>query len=173
MIPLHYGDNKPKYIRWAIFGALLVVSVLLQNSVGGLFDLFGIRVFLSIPFCVAVAMFEREVPAALLGAFAGALWDVSSGVDGFNTIALMVICAVCSLLISHLMQNNIITALVLGAGSIAAYEILYIAIRFWGAGSPLRQIFTFYLPSLVVTVVFVPLCYFIIKRIYNSYKIVE
>ena len=170
---MHYGDNKPKYIRWAIFGALLVISVLLQNSVGGLFDFFGIRVFLSIPFCVAVAMFEREVPAALLGAFAGALWDVSSGVDGFNTIALMVICAVCSLLISHLMQNNIITALVLGAGSIAAYEILYIAIRFWGAGSPIRQIFTFYLPSLVVTVVFVPLCYFIIKRIYNSYKIVE
>ena len=173
MIPLHYGDNKPKYIRWAIFGALLVISVLLQNSVGGLFEFFGIRVFLSIPFCVAVAMFEREVPAALLGAFAGALWDVSSGVDGFNTIALMVICAVCSLLISHLMQNNIITALVLGAGSVTAYEILYIAIRFWGAGNPIRQIFTFYLPSLIITVVFVPICYFIVKRIYNSYMIVE
>lgn len=170
---MHYGDNKPKYIRWAIFGALLVISVLLQNSVGGLFEFFGIRVFLSIPFCVAVAMFEREVPAALLGAFAGALWDVSSGVDGFNTIALMVICAVCSLLISHLMQNNIITALVLGAGSVTAYEILYIAIRFWGAGNPIRQIFTFYLPSLIITVVFVPICYFIVKRIYNSYMIVE
>ena len=170
---MHYGDNKPKYIRWAIFGALLVVSVLLQNSVGGLFEFFGIRVFLSIPFCVAVAMFEREVPAALLGAFAGALWDVSSGVDGFNTIILMAICSVCSLLISHLMQNNIITALVLGAGSITAYEILYISIRFWGAGNPLRQIFTFYAPSLIITVVFVPVCYFIVKRIYKSYMIVE
>ena len=112
MIPLHYGDNKPKYIRWAIFCALLVFSVLLQNSVGGLLDFFGIRVFLCIPFCVAIAMFEREVPAAVFGAFAGALWDVSSGVDGFNTIILMAICAVSSLLISHLMQNNIITALV-------------------------------------------------------------
>ncbi len=173
MIPLHYGDNKPKYIRWAIFGALLVFSVLLQNSVGGLLEFFGVRVFLCIPFCVAIAMFEREVPAAIFGAFAGALWDVSSGVDGFNTIVLMVLGAVCSLLISHLMRNNLITALVLGAGSVTAYEIIYIAVRFWGAGSPIRQIFTFYLPSLIVTVVFVPFCYFIVKSIYKSYKIAE
>jgi rod shape-determining protein MreD len=110
-------------------------------------------------------MFEREVPAAILGAFAGALWDVSSGVDGFNTLVLMILCAVSSLLISHLMQNNLITALVIGAGSIAAYEILYIVIRFWGAGSPVRQIFTFYLPSLIITGVFIPICYFLVKFI--------
>ena len=170
---MHYGDNKPKYIRWAIFGVLLMISVLLQNSVGGLLDFLGVRVFLSIPLCVAIAMFEREVPAAIFGAFAGALWDVSSGVDGFNTIILMAVGAVCSLLISHLMQNNIITSLVLGAGSITAYEIIYTLTRFWGAGSPFRQIFTFYLPSLVVTVAFVPICYFAVKRIYDSYKIVE
>ncbi len=170
---MRYGDNKPKYIRWAIYCALLMVSVLLQNSVGGLFEVFGARVFLSIPLCIAVAMFEREVPAAIFGAFAGALWDVSSGVDGFNTLVLMTLCAVCSLLISHLMQNNVVTSLVLGAGSIAAYEIIYIAVRFWGAGNPIRQIFSFYLPSLIVTAIFVPLCYYIIKGIYNSHRIAE
>ncbi len=173
MIPLHYGDNKPKYIRWAIFSVLLVVSVLLQNSVGGLSEIFSARVFLCIPFLIAIAMFEREVPAAIFGALAGALWDVSSGVDGFNTIVLMALGAVCSLLISHLMRNNLVTALVLGAGSIAVYEIIYVAVRFWGAGSPVRQIFTFYLPSLIITVLFVPICYFIVKSIYNSYKIAE
>ena len=173
MISLHYGNNKPKYIRWAIFGALLALSVLVQNSVGGLTEIFGARIFLCIPFCVAIAMFEREVPAAIFGAIAGALWDISSGVDGFNTIVLMLLCAVCSLLISHLMRNNLITALVLGAGSVVAYEILYVATRFWGAGSPVRQIFTFYLPSLIVTVAFVPLCYFIIKNIYHHFKIAE
>lgn len=170
---MRYGDNKPKYIRWAIYCVLLMISVLLQNSVGGLFEFFGARVFLCIPLCIAVAMFEREVPAAIFGAFAGALWDVSSGVDGFNTFVLMVLCAICSLLISHLMRNNVVTSLVLGGGSIAAYEIVYIAVRFWGAGNPIRQIFTFYLPSFVITAVFVPLCYNIIKEIYNSYRIAE
>ena len=173
MISLHYGNNKPKYIRWAIFGAILTLSVLLQNAVGGLTEIFGARIFLCIPFCVAIAMLEREVPAAIFGAIAGALWDVSSGVDGFNTIILMLLCAVCSLLISHLMRNNLITALVLGAGSVTAYEIIYVAVRFWGAGSPIRQIFTFYLPSLIITVAFVPACYFIIKNIYNHFKIAE
>ena len=85
----------------------------------------------------------------------------------------MLICAAGSLLISHFMRNNVVTALVLGAGSIAAYEIIYVAVRFWGAGSPIRPIFTFYLPSLIVTVVFVPVCYFIIKSIFNHYKIAE
>lgn len=170
---MHYGDNKPKYIRWVIWGALMVISVLLQNSVGGLLEFFEARVFICVPVCVAIAMFEREVPAAIFGAFAGALWDVSSGVDGFNTIILMALSAVCSLLISHLMRNNLITALVLGAGSVTVYEIIYIAVRFWGAGSPVRQIFTFYLPSLLITVVVVPVCYFIVKAIYNSYKIAE
>lgn len=173
MIPLHYGNNKPKYIRWVIFGLLLVASVLLQNSVGGLSEVFSTRVFLCIPFLVAISMFEREVPAAIFGVLAGALWDVSSGVDGFNTIVLMALSAVCSLLISHLMRNNLVTALVLGAGSIAAYEIIYIAVRFWGAGSPIRLIFTFYLPTLIITVLFVPICYFIVKSIYNSYKVAE
>ena len=173
MISLHYGDNKPKYIRWAIFGALLVVSALLQNSAGGLLEIFSARVFLCIPFCVAIAMFEREVPAAIFGAVAGALWDVSSGVDGFNTFVLMALCAVCSLLISHLMRNNFVTSFVLGVGSIAVYELIYIAVRFWGAGNPLRQIFTFYLPSLIVTAVFIPICYATIKHIFDSYRIAE
>lgn len=170
---MHYGDNKPKYIRWAIFCGLLTVAVLLQNSVGGLSEIFGARVFISIPLCVAVAMFEREVPAAIFGAFAGALWDVSGGADGFNTLVLMVICAVCSLLISHLMQNNVVTSLVLGVGSVAAYEIIYITVRLWGTGNPIRQIFTFYLPSLALTVIFVPVCYYVIRTIYNSHKIAE
>ena len=118
-------------------------------------------------------MFEREVPAAVFGAFAGALWDVSSGVDGFNTLVLMVLCAVCSLLISHLMRNNIVTATALGTGGVAAYEIIYIAVRFWGAGSPLRFMFGFYLPSLLITVPFVPLCYVLVRFIYNNYRNAE
>ncbi|MGN1316010.1 MAG: hypothetical protein ACI4VW_03015 [Acutalibacteraceae bacterium] len=170
---MHYGDNKPKYIRWAIFCLLLTSAVLLQNSYGGLTEILGARIFISIPLCVMISMFEREVPAAVFGAFAGALWDVSGGVDGFNTFILMILCAVCSLLISHLMRNNVVTAMALGTGGIAAYEIIYIAVRFWGAGSPLRFVFSFYLPSLLITVPFVPLCYILVRFIYKNYRNAE
>ena len=170
---MHYGDNKPKYKRWAIYCALLVVAVLLQNSIDGLWSFWGAKVFLSIPLCVAIAMFEREVPAAVFGVFAGVLWDISSGVDGFNAVVLMAISAVSSLLISHLMRNNIITSFVLGAGGIASYELVYFVTRFWGSGNPIRQIISFYLPSLIITLVFVPVCYIVVKSVYNSYRIAE
>ncbi len=169
---MHYGDNKPKYIRWAIFALLLVGACVLQNSSGGMLEIFGARVFLVIPACVSVAMFEREVPSAILGAFAGALWDISSGADGYNALIIMLLCACVSLLISHLMRNNIVTALVLGAGATIVYEFIYI-IRIAFSGNPIYRILTFYLPSLILTVVFVPVCYYVIKTVYSSFRVAE
>ncbi len=169
---MHYGDNKPKYIRWAIFSLLVVVACVLQNASGGLLEVFGARVFLLIPVCVSVAMFEREVPSAIIGAFAGVMWDISSGADGYNALIIMLLCAGVSLLISHLMRNNIVTALVLGAGATITYEFIYV-IRIAFAGNPIYRIFTFYLPSLLLTVVFVPACYYIIKTVYCSFKVTE
>ncbi len=169
---MHYGDNKPKYIRWAIFALLLVGACVLQNSSGGLLEIFGARVFLVIPACVSVAMFEREVPSAILGAFAGALWDVSSGADGYNALIIMLLCATVSLLISHLMRNNIVTAFVLGAGATFVYEFIYI-IRIAFSGNPIYRILTFYLPSLVLTVIFVPVCYYVIKTVNSSFRVAD
>ncbi|MBQ6837566.1 MAG: rod shape-determining protein MreD [Clostridia bacterium] len=169
---MHYGDNRPKYIRWAIFTLLVVGACVLQNASGSLLEIFGARVFLLIPVCVSVAMFEREVPSAIIGAFAGVMWDISSGADGYNALVIMLLCAGVSLLISHLMRNNIVTALVLGAGATFVYEFIYI-IRIAFAGNPIYSIFTFYLPSFVLTVAFMPVCYYIIKTVYRSFKVTE
>ncbi len=169
---MRYGDNKPKYIRWAIFAIIIIISAVLQNSSGGLIEIFGARMFVLLPVCVSIAMFEREVPAAIFGAFAGALWDVSSGADGYNTLILMLLSATVSLLISHLMRNNIVTSLVLGVGATLIYEIIYI-VRIAFAGNPIYRILTFYLPSLVLTVVLVPLCYHIIKKVYSNLRVSE
>ncbi len=167
---MHYGDNKPKYIRWVIYAAVITGAVLLQNSVGGLTEIFGARIFLAVPLCVSIAMVERELPAALAGAFAGILWDVSCGADGFNAIVLMLIPAVCSLLISHFMRNNIITAIVLCVGSTLFYEILYIIVNLIGKGIAFKSIFSFYLPSFIITVAVMPVFYDIVKAIYKNFR---
>ena len=120
-------------------------------------------------------MFEREIVSSLLGALAGLLWDLSAGLDGYNMLVLMLICAVCSILINRVMRNNIVTALVLGVTAVAVYIFLYIMIYIVldGGGYPLSQVFRFYLPSFILTSLLIPIYYYLIKTIFNSNRTVE
>ncbi len=170
---MRYGDNKPKYIRWAIYGALIGLSVILQNSGGGLLTFFGAQAFIVVPVCICISMVEDELHGSLFGVLGGVLLDISGGKDCFNSVVMMLICAVCGLLISRLMRNNVLTALVLCSGGVAVYELLYYVIQVLPYSNPLLSLLTFYLPSLVITVIFVPLCYKLVTFIYSSHKNAE
>ncbi len=172
---MHYDNNRPKYIRYGIYVALIVLAALLQNSNIALPEIFGARAFLLLPLCICIAMHEREIPAAVFGAIGGTLWDTSAGIEGFNALVILVLCAVCSILISHIMQNNIVTSFVLNLSVIALYEILYIIVNsgFGGAGNPFRQVLVFYLPSLIYTALFIPVCYYVTRYIFENHKTVE
>ncbi len=167
---MRYDNNKPKIIRYTIYVVVLIVTVLLQNSRGAFPEIFGARAFVVLPLCVAIAMHEREIAAAIFGGVAGMLLDVCIANDGFNSVVLVLLCAVCSLLISHFMQNNVVTSLVLGAGMISVYNLLYgvVNIAMSGGGNPLRQLTLFYLPSAVYTMLFVPVYYFIVKWVWEK-----
>ena len=167
---MRYGNNKPKYIRWAIYVLISAVAVLLQNSASQFFKPGSARIFIAVGIAVCVAMFEREIVASLIGAFTGVLLDVSCGADGLNAVLFVVLCAACSLLISHFMRNNYLTALVLGTGALLIYEIVYIIINYAGAGFSFGAIFSFYLPSLLLSVLFIPICYEIVKLVYAAFK---
>ncbi len=168
---MHYGDNKPKYIRYAIYIGVICIAFIFQNTNLAVPELFGARAFLLLPLSVCISMFEREVPAAVFGAIAGVFWDVSVIADGFNAFVIMILSAVCSILVNRLMQNNLVTSFVLSAGVIAVYELLYVVVNlgFGGAGGILKQITIFYLPSFVYTMAFVPIFYFVIRKIYSLY----
>ncbi len=165
-------SSKERYIRYCLYGVVAVATVLLQFSDISFPSIFGARAFLLIPLTIAVAMYEREVPAAVFGAITGLLWDINSANEGFSTLVLMLLSAAASILISHFMQNNIVTAFVLGGGAVAIYELLYIFVNIIlsGAGGAFRLFFTFYLPSFVYTIIFVPVFYYLVKWIYSSHK---
>lgn len=169
---MHYDDNKPKYIRYGIYAGIMLLSFVLQSSSISMPEIFGARPLLIIPLCVCIAMHEREIPASIFGAAGGILMDTAAGTEGFNALLLTVLCAVCSILISHLMQNNIVTALVLCSGTLAVYELFYIIVNYilCGAGNVLTQAFTFYLPVFVYTLLFVPAFYYIIRHVFATHK---
>lgn len=169
---MHYDNNRPKYVRYAIYAALIIVAAVLQNSLNVIPEIFGARAFLLLPLCVSIAMFEREIASAIFGVAAGVLWDVSSGQDGFNALVLLIIGAVCSLLVSHFMRRNVLAATVLGAGAVVSYNIIYVLVNLvaQGAGNSVKQLFTFYLLSGIYTIVFVPVAYLLISYIHENHK---
>ncbi len=155
-----------------IYGAVIVLTTLLQSSNVGFPAILGARPFLLLPLVVSIAMHEREIPAAVFGVVTGIMWDVTSAKEGFSALVLMLLSVTCSVLISHIMRNNIITAFVLGAGALATYQVLYIFVNIIlsGAGGGLRLLFTFYLPSFVYTIVFIPVFYYLVKYIFSSHR---
>ena len=167
---MRYDNNKPKIIRYAIYAAVIAITALLQNSRGAFPEIFDARAFVVLPLCVAISMHEREIAAAIFGAAAGVLLDICTANDGFNSVVLLLLCAVCSLLISHIMQNNVVTSLVLSAGAISIYNVLYMLVNITlsGGGTPTRQALLFYLPSAVYTMLFVPVFYFLVRWIYTK-----
>ena len=172
---MNYDNNKPKIKRRIIFVIAIVITAIVQNTGARVNGVFDAHAFLLIPLLISISMFEREIVSALLGALAGLLWDLSAGVDGYNVLVFMLICAVSSILINRLMQNNIITAVVLGVSAVAVYITLYIIIYIAldGGGFPLSQVLRFYLPSFIFTSVCIPICYFLEKIVFESNRTVE
>ncbi len=159
-------DNKKTYIRKACYAAGLVVVALLQNTEGLLPSFFGIRAFVLIPALVSIAMFERELSGMFFGVFAGLLWDVSSASGGhFQAIMMTAIGFICGSLITYLMRNNLITGILLSAGSLVVHSLLcwlkdYI---FSGNFDGAYKLLTFYIPSCIYTMLFFPLFYFLVR----------
>ncbi len=170
-----YDNNKPKIKRRIIFAVLIIITAIIQNTGSRFNGVFTARAFLLIPLIITISMFEREIVSAFLGVLTGLLWDLFTGVDGYNVLVIMLLSAVCSILISRLMRNNIVTALVLGVSGLAIYMFLYITIYIVldGGGFPLSQIFRFYLPSFVFTSAFIPIYYYLIKMIFTKNRTIE
>lgn len=161
-------NTKILLIRRLIFALLILITHIFQNSRGFVPTIFGARAFLLIPVVVCIAMFEREMTGAMLGLFAGALWDSVSGVgDGYDTLFLMLIGAICGFLINVLMRNHLLTAIILNSCCCLAFAGAYCVffIMAQGVDSAGCLFLRYYLPSCVYTIMFTPFYYLLVRAI--------
>lgn len=166
-------DNKALYLRRLIFGAVILITALLQNTEGFFPSFFGAEAFLLIPTCVCIAMFEREISGLFFGLFAGALWDMCAlNSWGYNAIVLTIIAFACGALIKYIMRNNLVTAFLLCGCSVFLYSLLVwlTVFIFNGYSSAVRVLFTFYLPSTLYTLIFLPIYYFLVRFISKKFR---
>lgn len=166
--------TKMLLIRRFLFVLIILFAHILQNSKGVFPSVFGVHANFLIPLCVCIGMFEREVVGAMLGLFAGVLWDTVSGLgDGYNALFLMIIGAVCGLLISVLMRNNLMTALLLSATACILYSILYSVFFLLAEGvdSVGYLLIRYYLPNALYSFIFTPVWYLLVRSVMRGTKI--
>lgn len=166
-------ENKNIYIRRLCLAGLVLVTALLQNTEGLLPSPLGFRAMPLIPAVVCVAMYERELSGMFFGAFAGLLWDGAARTGtNLNAFLLTILAFVCGCLITHLMRNNILTALLLGGSATALFLLFYFFKDFVVCGrlDGAYKLLTFYIPSTVYTVLFLPILYYAVLRIERKFS---
>ena len=151
------------YIKWAAYGLLLILLYVLQMTPGLFPRFFGASPILIIPAVVVLSMFLSETEAAAFGLLCGLFWDVGGPfIIGFNAIILLVSCSVVSLLISFLMRNNIITALLLGSGILVLQALLwwFFFKVIWSYPGQWYLLLYNILPTIIYSILFIPPFYY-------------
>ena len=146
--------KKDKIIKYSVYCLVIAAAALLQN-VSGLFpEVFRARCFLLIPVSVLLGLDEDEKNAALLGLFAGFLWDmVSAHHMGFNCIFLMFFCYLSSALVTFVFRNTFWLGFVQSAAVTVIYCLLYwlLFVLPTGRVGALGALGAFYIPCAVYT----------------------
>lgn len=151
-----------RYLKWTAYGLLILFVTLLQATKGLIPPVFGVRPLLVVPLTVCIAMFVGPVGGAAAGIACGILWDLyAARLLGFNALLLLVTGCLCGLLITLLMRNNLLTALLLSAAA-----LLFVGMMNWLCYTVLLQepepgfvLLRRILPSLLYSFVLTPLLY--------------
>ena len=97
---------KKQTVKYIIYCLIILGCDLLQNVQGLFPEVWGARCFLLLPVTIILAMGEDEKNGALLGLFAGLLWDLTSGVHmGFNCIFIMIMCFFACALVTYIARD--------------------------------------------------------------------
>lgn len=166
-------DNMPTYIRRALLCALIIITSMFQLTQHGFPSVFGAKALLLLPLVVVISMFERGFAGMLFGLFAGTLCDIfSASHDGFYVIAFTVIGFTCGTLITYLMRNNIVTALLLSFlscfGVISAYWLFFVLLTHTDMAGYLYL--RYYLISILYSTAFTPVYYLIVMKLSEKIK---
>lgn len=165
--------KKQKAYKYISFCLIILLCDLLQNTAGLFPEIHGARCFLLLPASIILSMGDDEKNGALLGLFAGLLWDLSSGVHmGFNAVFIMTVCFLSCALVTYVARNTFITNMICCVISIILYCILYwlFFILIKGVDGGEMTILTFFIPCMLYTIVAAPIMWFLLKRVKKRFE---
>lgn len=167
---MRFASSRNIYIRRGLMAVLIVITAVFQHS-GFIPGLFGAPALLLIPLTVCIAMFERSMPGMCFGALAGILWDFAlSGGDGFFSVMLTAVGFFSGALVTFVFRNNIRAAFILSFGALSfcnvSHWLMFIVRKGYEGGADL--LFSRYIPSVLYSLIFVFVYYYIISVIFKA-----
>lgn len=167
---MRFAFSRNVYIRRLLMALLVFLTALFQHS-GFIPELFGAPAMLLVPLTVCIAMFERSIPGMCFGVLAGVLWDFAlSGGDGFFSVMLTAVGFMSGALVTFLFRNNIRAALLLSLGALSSCNVfhwlMFIVRKGYEGGAEL--LFSRYIPSVIYSMVFVFVYYYIVSLIFKA-----
>jgi len=161
-------NNKIRVYAFKYFSytAILLCLFVLQSTPDFL-SFGGVKPILVIPACVCIAMVDGEFIGGIFGAVAGVLCDLGSlALFGFNSIVILICCICIGLLVIYLMRLNLVNAVLLTVSTLTIRGLLdyFVTYAMWGYENSSLIIFTGIIPCILLTAVFTPPIFFLIKK---------
>ncbi|MCL1881222.1 MAG: hypothetical protein FWF76_03500 [Oscillospiraceae bacterium] len=166
------SDRFRNFMRWFCYS--LVLLLLYMIMVSGLFR--GWQPLLIIPLAIAVAMREKEISSSVFGAMCGLIIDIAANrLFGFTGIWLLPSCLLATLLVSHLIKNNLLNFVWLTTATCVVVATMDYFFNFvvWGVPNSHFILTDFIIPSHLSAIVLSPLMYFAVKKISNKFSLHE
>ncbi len=161
---MDFRTRRLIYVRRIIFVFLIVFTALMQHS-GALPEIFSVPAMALIPLTVSLGMSERATAGMWYGALAGLLWDFASPVgDGFFAVALTTVGFVSGELAAFVFRKSIRSVLLVSFGALMTVNVSYwlIFILRKGYEGAAEVLVSYYLPSVLYSLLFVFVYYYII-----------
>jgi len=156
--------KRKKYIRRTLLGVLVFLAAMAQN-VPWLPGAWGARALPLLPLAVAIAVQDREIPAMLLAALGGLLWDIATPGFPWNALYLTAVSFACAMLMRYVLNRNWLTVSLLTLLASAFHFLPRWAIQYHGLPGASRALLRYTLPSLAYTLLLTPLCYLLVRQI--------
>lgn len=165
------SDRANSFFRYLSYVLELILMFVLSTTPGIMPELFGAKPALLVCVALTVAVFEREIPAMIIGMIAGILTDLGySNSIGVFTISLTIICFIVGYAANNLIVAKFLNYLLYAAVAVGLLFMLYFLVRFIIPGT--RDMWSYFtahiLSRMVQTFLYSIPFYFLNRFIYFS-----
>lgn len=129
------NEKTTGFFRYLAYAIEIILLFILGATPGLIPEIFGAKPTLLLCAALTAAIFEREIPAMIIGMICGALIDLGySNSIGLFTIALTVVCFVVGYAANNLVRATFPNFLLYALISVGGLFMLYYLVRFVWAG---------------------------------------